>query len=260
MGYAAAKLFAKRGWRVYAGARRVEKIPGGANIYALYLDVTDETSIRNFAQFAISHAPRIDVLINNAGYGEFGPLEEVGVQRVRKQLNTNLVGASELTKLVLPTMRKQGAGRIVNISSIGGDMYSPMGGWYYVTKHALNVWSDTLDSEVRQFGIRSVIVEPGGTASSWSEIAMNNAQANLRENSPYAKLTEAMVTLFNQMNSSTHATSADLARVFYQAATDTIPRHRYFYSLGDRLLGHFSRAHQATFHSLLNVVTNQLLK
>ena len=122
MGYEAAKTFAQRGWQVYAGARRVEKIPTDEGIIPLKLDVTDSKSNQNFIQHIINHAGRIDVLINNAGYGEYGPAEEIPMENVRKQFETNFFGAVELTQLVLPIMRQQHFRRIVNISSIGGDV------------------------------------------------------------------------------------------------------------------------------------------
>lgn len=260
MGYAATKLFALRDWQVYAGARRTEKIPTGANIHPLHLDVTDKASRNDFATQALDDAGGVDVLINNAGYGEFGPLEEVSEENARKQLETNLLGASELTKLVLPTMRFQRSGRIINISSIGGEMYSPLGGWYYVTKHALNVWSDTLDTEVRQFGIRSIIVEPGGTASSWTEIAMANAEKNLKPNSPYLKLTNGTKALLKRMGSQSSATSEDLAEVFYRAATDAKPKYRYYHALGDNFIGHLARVHQHLFKHVMDFAVDRLTK
>ncbi|ANZ60392.1 short-chain dehydrogenase/reductase [Secundilactobacillus paracollinoides] len=260
MGFAAAKLFAERGWQVYAGARRTEKIPAGNNIHALHLDVTNRESRNAFVDEALEVAGTVDVLINNAGYGEFGPLEEVSEENARKQLETNLLGASELTKLVLPTMRFQRSGRIINISSIGGEMYSPLGGWYYVTKHALNVWSDTLDTEVRQFGIRSIIVEPGGTASSWTEIAMANAEKNLKPDSPYLKLTNGTKALLKRLGGQSSATSEDLAEVFYSAATDVKPKYRYYHSLGDNFVGHFARVHQHLFKHVMNFAVDRLIK
>ncbi|KRM12630.1 short-chain dehydrogenase [Paucilactobacillus suebicus DSM 5007 = KCTC 3549] len=260
MGYAATELFAERGWEVYAGARRVEKIPTGDTIHAMSLDVTSSESIKKFTHDALEDANGIDVLINNAGYGEYGPLEEVSMENAHKQVDTNLFGAAEITKLVLPTMRSQQAGRIVNISSIGGEMYSPLGGWYYVTKHALNVWSDTLDTEVSQFGIRSVIVEPGGTQSSWMEIAMANAKKNLKEDSPYAKIVDNTTRLFTRMGNSSNATSDDLAEVFYKAATDPKPKYRYYHSIGDHLVGHIARVHQHLFKGVMTYAINKLDK
>lgn len=260
MGLAAAQLFAGRGWQVYAGARRVEKIPTDPGIHAAHLDVTESDSIHEFVAAALADAGRIDILVNNAGYGEFGPLEEVPMDKARKQLETNLLGAAEMAQAVLPTMRAQHEGRIINISSIGGEMYSPLGGWYYVTKRALNVWSDTLDTEIRQFGVRSIIVEPGGTESAWSEIAMKNARANLKPASPYEKLVDATESLLGGMSSMAGATSAQLAEVFYRAATDLRPKYRYYHSLGDHLVGHIARAHQRLFKGALTVGMKYLMR
>ncbi len=177
MGFEAAELFAKRGWKVYAGARRVEKIPQYENnIKALKLDVTSSESNQAFVKKILDEAGHIDVLINNAGYGEYGPAEEIPMDKIRNQFETNFFGAVELTQLVLPTMRAQNYGRIVNISSIGGDVYMPLGAYYHATKAALQQWSDVLDLEVAQFGIRSVCVQPGGTQSSWDSLRRSHAR------------------------------------------------------------------------------------
>lgn len=260
MGYAATKLFAQHGWVVYAGARRVEKIPTGRDIHPLKLDVTDADSRQTYVEAALAGSHQIDVLLNNAGYGEFGPLEEVPLEKVEKQLNTNLVGASELTKLVLPTMRQQQSGRIINNSSIGGDIYSPLGGWYYVTKHSLNVWSDVLDTEIRQFGLRSLVIEPGGTESSWADIAMKNALNNLQPGSPYTKLVKETEQALSGFLNASSATSEDLAKVFYRAATDRHPKRRYFYAISDRLISGVARTFPGAYHKVMTVLTDHLTK
>ncbi|MFC6259795.1 SDR family NAD(P)-dependent oxidoreductase [Levilactobacillus fujinensis] len=259
MGYAATKLFAERGWQVFAGARRVEKIPQLTNVRALPLDVTDSASNQNFVTTAITEAGRIDVLLNNAGYGEFGPLEEVSMANVRKQLDTNLLGAAELAQFVLPTMRAQGSGRIINNSSIGGDLYSPLGGWYYVAKHALNTWSDVLDTEIRQFGLRSVVVAPGGTESSWGEIALKNVTKNLKADSPYQPMVDGTMQLMDRLTESSSATALDLAKVFYRAATDRLPHRRYYYSVADRMMSHFARVHAGAFHQVMNLAVKHFI-
>jgi len=259
MGYAATQLFAEAGWQVFAGARRVEKIPQAANVHALALDVTDQAANRAFVATAIAEAGRIDVLLNNAGYGEFGPLEEVSMENVRKQLDTNLLGAAELAQFVLPTMRAQGTGRIINNSSIGGDLYSPMGGWYYVAKHALNTWSDVLDTEIRQFGLRSVVVEPGGTESSWSEIALKNVTKNLKPNSPYQPMVDGTMALMDRMSNVSSATAMELAKVFYRAANDRLPHRRYYYSFGDRMMSRFARVHTGTFHQVMTMAVKRFI-
>ncbi|HAP15138.1 MAG TPA: short-chain dehydrogenase/reductase, partial [Lactococcus sp.] len=242
MGYEAAKTFAQRGWQVYAGARRVEKIPTDDGIIALKLDVTDSKSNHAFIQHVTAQTGRIDVLVNNAGYGEYGPVEEIPMENVRKQFETNFFGAVELTQLVLPIMRQQAFGRIVNISSIGGDVYMPLGAFYHATKAALQQWSDVLDTEVKAFGIRSIVVQPGGTASNWSSIAMENAEKNLHPNSPYQPLVQTVRAALSG-NFGSSATSADLAQVFYKAATAQKPNPRYYNTFTDRLMVHTARAH-----------------
>ncbi|WP_461214199.1 SDR family NAD(P)-dependent oxidoreductase [Lacticaseibacillus sp. GG6-2] len=260
MGKAATTLFAANGWQVFAGARREHLIPEGDNIHPLHLDVTDHASNSHFVAAALTQQSRLDVLLNNAGYGEFGPLEEVPLANARKQLETNLLGAADLTQLVLPLMRRQGYGRIINNSSIGGDMYSPLGGWYYVSKHALNVWSDTLDSEIRQFGLRSVVIEPGGTASNWEAIAMQNAHDNLASDSPYQRLTAGFTGLFDRFVGVSSATSEDLAQVFYQAAVAKHPKRRYYNAPADQLIARLARVHPAVFRHAMNLATSLALK
>ncbi|MBL3716630.1 SDR family NAD(P)-dependent oxidoreductase [Lactococcus garvieae] len=259
MGYEAAKTFAQRGWQVYAGARRVEKIPTDDGIIALKLDVTDSKSNHAFIQHVIAQAGRIDVLVNNAGYGEYGPVEEISMENVRKQFETNFFGAVELTQLVLPIMRQQAFGRIVNISSIGGDVYMSLGAFYHATKAALQQWSDVLDTEVKAFGIRSIVVQPGGTASNWSSIAMENAEKNLHPNSPYQPLVQTVRAALSD-NFGSSATSADLAQVFYKAATAQKPKPRYYNTFTDRLMVHTARAHPKLYIKFFNAVLKQMGK
>jgi len=194
------------------------------------------------------------VLVNNAGYGEYGPLEEVPIENAQKQFDVNLFAVGQLTQLVLPFMRHQGSGRIVNISSIGANVYSPLGGWYHATKASLNMWSDVLDAEVRKFGIRSVIVQPGLTKSEWSTIAFENARKNLLENSPYDDVMSKVETLFGKLGKG--ATSEDLAKVFYQAATDIHPKRRYYNSLMDHGMVMIARTMPNTYRAVLH----QLMK
>lgn len=262
MGYEATKLFAEKGWVVYAGARRLEKIPTGKNIKPIKLDVTDSKSNKKFVNAAIKESGRIDVLINNAGYGEYGPAEEIPMANSRKQFETNYFSAVELAQMVLPTMRAQKSGRIINISSIGGNVYMPLGSQYHATKAALQQWSDVLDVEVQEFGVRSLIIQPGGTKSSWADIAISNAEKNLAKNSPYKKLVSAAKGLFSGSENSplNGATSLDLARVFYKAATDEKPKLRYFYSLSDRAAVRLAKSHPVIFRSVLNALMKRVNK
>lgn len=186
----------KEGYVVYGGARRVEKMGDivAAGGYALALDVTDETSAKSAIAHIITQHGRIDVLINNAGYGQFGAVEDVPLSEARRQMDVNLFGLAFMSQLVLPHMRSQKGGTIFNISSIGGKVATPMGGWYHASKFAVEALSDALRLEVRPFGIHVVVIEPGGIASEWSGIAMQGAK-RYSSNGPYARLAEAMVKI-----------------------------------------------------------------
>ena len=254
MGHAAALYFHENGFEVYGGARRVEKLEDlkDAGIHTQRLDVTDKLSLRELVDRVVAEQGKIDVLINNAGYGEYGPLEEIPIENAQKQFDVNLFGVDRLTQLVLPVMRRQGYGRIVNISSIAGDMYTPLGGWYHATKAGLNMWSDVLDQEVRQFGIRSVVVQPGGTKSEWSHVAVDNARKNLSDNSPYEPLVDKLDELLS--SSFFGATSEDLAKVFYKAATDVRPKRRYFNAWTDHAIVTFARTMPNSYKFLISKI------
>lgn len=185
IGKATALLLAKNDYTVYGGARRVEKSHDMVSLHTSYLDVTNENSAIEFVKNVIEKEGRIDILINNAGYGEYGALEDVSLDNARKQLEVNLFGLARMTKLVLPQMRKQQYGKIVNISSIGGKMASPMGGWYYASKFAVEALSDSLRMEVKAFGIDVIVIEPGGIKTEWGGIA-DTTLMQASENSPYA--------------------------------------------------------------------------
>lgn len=252
MGRAAALYFKQQGFEVYGGARRIERLEdlSQQGIHTQRLDVTDKISVRALVDRAVSEQGRVDVLINNAGYGEYGPLEEVPIENAKRQFDVNLFAVDQITQLVLPVMRRQESGRIVNISSIGANVYSPMGGWYHATKAGLNMWSDVLDSEVRGFGIRSVVVQPGVTKSEWSTIAFENARKNLLDNSPYEGAVDKVENLLKKIG--TGATSADLAKVFYRAATDVHPKRRYYNSVVDHGMVMIARTMPNTYRSVLH--------
>lgn len=128
---------------------------------------------------------RIDVLINNAGYAQYGSVEDTSIEVARRQFEVNVFGLAQLTQLVIPVMRDQGAGTIINISSMGGRVYTPMGAWYHATKHALEGWSDCLRLELRPQGIKVIIIEPGAIATEFSQIA---AQWSSEPSAPYQQL------------------------------------------------------------------------
>ena len=173
IGEETAKGLLAAGYTVYAGARRVDRMQplAGAGARLLALDVTDDTSMTTAVETVLQEAGHIDVLVNNAGYGSYGALEEVPLDEGRRQFDVNIFGLARLIQLVLPTMRAQRSGRIVNVSSIGGKLGEPFGCWYHATKFAVEGLSDLLRMELHPFGIDVVIIEPGAILTEWNSIA-----------------------------------------------------------------------------------------
>jgi NAD(P)-dependent dehydrogenase (short-subunit alcohol dehydrogenase family) len=173
IGYDAAQTLAQQGHRVYAAARRVERMEPlkTVGVQVISMDVTDEASMQKGVESVIQAEGKIDVLINNAGYGYFGAIENVPMEEAHKQLEVNVFGLARLTQLVLPYMRKQRRGRIINTSSIAGKMVFYMGGWYNVTKYSVEALSDALRMELKPFGIDVVMIEPGAIKTDWGVIA-----------------------------------------------------------------------------------------
>src|SRR5215831_14686635 len=193
IGEATALALAERGYTVYAGARRVERMEHlkAHGIRPLAMDVTDASSLQSAVGQIIAAEGRLDVLVNNAGYGSYGALEDVPLSEARSQFEVNVFGAARLTQLVLPHMRAQRSGTIVNITSMGGKIYGPLGGWYHSTKFALEALSDCLRLEVKPFGIDVVIIEPGGIATEWGGIAADKLRT-VSGSGPYSAQANAM--------------------------------------------------------------------
>src|SRR6266568_1184824 len=187
IGRATAEQLAAGGWTVYATARRPEAIGelAGRGCRTLALDVCDEASMRAAVETIERAEGAVGVLVNNAGYGQEGAFEEVPMAEVRRQFETNVFGLVRLTQLVLPGMRRQGWGRIVNLSSMGGRLTFPGGAYYHATKHAVEAFSDALRFESRGFGVRTVIVEPGLILTSFGDAAVDSMTAAPDEG-PYA--------------------------------------------------------------------------
>jgi NAD(P)-dependent dehydrogenase (short-subunit alcohol dehydrogenase family) len=193
IGRATAKLLAERGWTVYASARRPDTIAdlADAGCKTLPLDVTDETSMRAAVDAVIDAEGAVGCLVNNAGYSQSGALETVPMERLRAQFETNVFGLVRMCQLALPGMRRQGWGRIVNVSSMGGKLTFPGGGAYHGTKHAVEALSDALRWEVDGFGVDVVVIEPGLITTRFGEVAAGSiADATERpsdsEANPYA--------------------------------------------------------------------------
>jgi NAD(P)-dependent dehydrogenase (short-subunit alcohol dehydrogenase family) len=183
------------GYVVYGAARRMERMRDieTAGGIALAMDVTDDATMVVAVDRIILEQGRIDVLINSAGYGQMGALEDVPIDAGRRQMEVNLIGAGRLTQLCLPHMRERRFGKIINISSIGGKFASPLGGWYHASKFALEGYSDALRMEVRPFGIDVIVIEPAGTDSEWIPIAIEEAERYSAKGA-YSKLVSALRT------------------------------------------------------------------
>lgn len=160
IGKAIAEKFAQNGDRVFGTARQPTSVKWTAGTL-LPLDVQDETSVAQCVETVLSQAERIDVLVNNAGISVYGAIEELSLAQVATVFETNFFGVVRMTQAVLPTMRQQAAGRIVNIGSVAGFVPMPFQAVYAATKHALAGWTETLDLEVRPFGIRAILIQPG---------------------------------------------------------------------------------------------------
>ena len=188
IGFDAARTLARQGHRVYAAARRVERMePLKADgVIPLRLDVTDEASMQEAVRTILEAEGRIDALVNNAGYGYFGAIENVSMEEARRQLEVNVFGMARLCQLVLPSMREQGSGRIVNISSGAGKAVMYFGGWYHVSKYSVEALSDALRMEVKPFGIDVALIEPGGIRTDWGLIAADHL-AESSKGTPYEK-------------------------------------------------------------------------
>lgn len=173
IGFDAAQTLAQQGHRVFAAARRTELMEPlkAYGVHVIKMDVTDEKTMQDGVETVIQYMGHIDVLINNAGYGYFGAIENVPMEEARRQLEVNVFGLARLTQLVLPYMRQQKSGRIINTSSIAGKMVFYMGGWYNVTKYSVEAFSDALRMEMKPYGIDVIKIEPGAIKTDWGIIA-----------------------------------------------------------------------------------------
>jgi NADP-dependent 3-hydroxy acid dehydrogenase YdfG len=229
IGRAAAERLLARGHPVYATARRPEMIGSLADAGArtLALDVTDEASMTAAVTAVEAEHGAVGTLVNNAGYGLYGPVEEVDLAAARAQFETNVFGLGRMCQLVLPAMRAAGAGRIVNISSMGGRLVYPAGGWYHASKYAVEALSDALRMEVAGFGVSVVLVEPGLTRTEFESVA-SGGLANGAQGSAYAQLRRRADEVMGQAyRSAAAAEPSTVADVIVRAVEARRPKTRY---------------------------------
>jgi NAD(P)-dependent dehydrogenase (short-subunit alcohol dehydrogenase family) len=237
IGEATAKGLLAAGYIVYAGARRVDAMRSlqEAGAHLVSLDVTDDASMTAAVDSILRETGRIDILVNNAGYGSFGALEDVPLEEARRQFEVNIFGLARLTQLVLPAMRAQRAGRIVNVSSVSGKIGEPFGCWYHASKHALEGLSDSLRMELRPFGIDVVIIEPGSTRTAWGGIARDSLTRHSGEG-PYRDGARDHVRMMASISEgSLPKPPSDVAATIVKAVQAPRPRTRYPTSGGARL-------------------------
>ena len=235
IGHATAEHLARAGHTVYATARRAEAIADlqAAGCRTLALDVTDEASMTAAVEAVEAQEGAVGALINNAGYSQSGAIEQVPLDEVRRQFETNVFGLVRMCQLVLPGMRRQGFGRIVNVSSMGANFTFPGGGFYHATKYAVEAISDALRFEVKGFGVDVVIVQPGIIRTGFAEAATTALdEASPEGEGPYAEFDAAVAKSTRQVYEKGPAARLGggpetVAKVIEKAITADRPRIRY---------------------------------
>jgi NAD(P)-dependent dehydrogenase (short-subunit alcohol dehydrogenase family) len=239
IGRATAERLAKRGHNVYATARNIDTIAdlAAAGCKTLQLDVCDEASMSKAVDTVVAGDGAVYALVNNAGYGQDGPLEEIPMDALRRQFETNVFGLVRMTQLVLPTMRERGAGRIVNVSSMGGKLVFPGGGAYHATKFAVEAISDALRFELRPFGIHVSVIEPGAIRTQFEETSLGSVPGSDGDASPYAWLKRAVNERYRATYRGRTAAGPEIvAKAIEHAITSKRPRSRYPLTAGARTL------------------------
>ncbi|AZC70804.1 oxidoreductase [Pseudomonas chlororaphis] len=238
IGEATALKLKALGYTVYAAARRVERMHplAQAGLHVLPLDMTDDASMQACVQDILARSGRIDVLLNNAGYGSYGAVEDVPSDEARAQFEVNVFGAVRLIQLVLPQMRAQRSGTIINITSMGGKMHTPLGAWYHGTKFALEAISDCLRLEVQPFGIDVVVIEPGGIKTEWADIAAQKI-VETSGRGPYAPQAQAMArSMVGQTSRKYQSPPQVIADTIARAVSARRPKTRYAVGFGAKPL------------------------
>lgn len=229
IGFQTAELLAKQGHTVYGAARRVEKMEPlkEFGVKPIRMDVTDEQSVSEAVEAIIKAEGRIDVLVNNAGYGSYGAVENVSMEEARKQFDVNIFGVAMLIKKVLPYMRAQHSGTIVNIASIGGRLTTYFGAWYHATKYALEALSDALRMETKPFGINISIIEPGGIKTPWGFIAADHLAESAKGGAYEEQAEKTAAGMRKQYEGNMMSKPIVIAKAISRAVNSRRPKTRY---------------------------------
>ncbi len=229
MGKEIAKQLLADGYVVYTAARRVEKMADLAaeGAITLKMDVTNDDEVSaGIAQIEKDYGG-VDVLVNNAGFGLYGAVEDITIEEAKYQFEVNLFGVARMTQAVLPYMRGKKAGSIVNITSMGGKIYTPLGAWYHATKHALEGWSDCLRLEVSQFGIDVIIIEPGIILTEFGAVLLD-PMVKRSQGSPYEKFAQAIANATKESYEKGGGSPPSLiAKTISRALKASKPKTRY---------------------------------
>ena len=219
----------KAGFEVYAVARRVDRMAAleAAGIHTFAMDVSDDASMVAGIDRIITERGRIDVLVNNAGYGSYGAVEDVPIDEARRQFEVNVFGLDRLIQLVTPQMRAQRSGGIINISSIGGKFYEPLGAWYHATKFAVEGFSDSLRVELRPFHIDVVIIEPGPIITEWNTISRESLLATSADGAYAEQAASVAATMERGDGRLMGSSPKTVAKKIVKAALVNTPRARY---------------------------------
>ena len=238
IGEATVRRLLADGYKVYAGARRVERMRPlrQAGAVLLALDVTDDASMVAAIDTIRKDHGRLDALVNNAGYGSYGALEDVPMNEARRQFEVNVFGLARLSQLATPMMRAQRGGAIVNITSIGGKMHEPLGAWYHATKFAVEGLSDCLRMELAPFGIHVIVIEPGAIKTEWGGIARESMLKYSGETA-YREQAQMHARMFEGADKSNMASPPEVvAETIAGALRAPRPRTRYATGGGAKMI------------------------
>ncbi|MCV6639301.1 oxidoreductase [Candidatus Albibeggiatoa sp. nov. NOAA] len=227
MGKDFAKALLSEGLTVYTVARRIDKMADLEKLGAipLKMDITQENEVKAVIETIAQQHGGVDILVNNAGFGMYGAMEDTTIDDARYQFEVNMFGLARLTQLVLPYMREKRAGKIINITSIGGKIYSPLGSWYHATKHALEGWSDCLRVELKQFDIDVVIIEPGGIRTEFSDVLLQPL-LDRSGSGVYSQMTHQLANKLKELNSQLSKPEV-ITRLVLKAVRAKKPKTRY---------------------------------
>ena len=219
----------KEGHVVYGVARRLEMMKDivQAGGHAIKMDILKERNIDDVVNQIIKEQNRVDVLINNAGYGLWGAVETISIDEAKRQFDVNIFGLAYLTKKIIPLMREKKSGKIINMSSMGGKVYTPFGAWYHATKYALEGWSDCLRIELKSFGIDVILIEPGVIKTEFQDVMMDST-VERSIGTPYEKKLKALEKATQEMYArGIGSPPSTITKLIIKAINSHNPKRRY---------------------------------